>query len=182
MASKRRALVGGFGISLLFVLATVIWMQGHFRLVEVTGVSMEPTFKTGDRRLATNAYWLVGPIKEKDIVVIKTDDDQGYIIKRVYRTQGREVESRYTDGFHSIEQGPFIVPDDHLFVLGDNLPESEDSRVLGAFPIDHVLGKVIPISQDSIYRLFVGIVAVLLATFFLYAVLAFRARMRRKEA
>ncbi len=37
---------------------------------------------------------------------------------------------------------PCTVPEDHLFVLGDNRTNSFDSRAWGFVPIDHVIGKV----------------------------------------
>ncbi len=34
-----------------------------------------------------------------------------------------------------------VVPDDHIFVLGDNRNHSRDSRDYGCVPLSHVLGK-----------------------------------------
>lgn len=38
---------------------------------------------------------------------------------------------------------PIVVPNDALFVLGDNAREANDSRFWGSVPIDRVLGEVI---------------------------------------
>jgi signal peptidase I len=38
-------------------------------------------------------------------------------------------------------QGPYVVPEGSLFVLGDNRDNSIDSRFWGFVPLDHVLGQ-----------------------------------------
>jgi signal peptidase I len=39
--------------------------------------------------------------------------------------------------------GPFRVPEDHYFVLGDNRDHSEDSRMYGCIPRESIVGRVI---------------------------------------
>ena len=82
---------------------------------------------------------------------------QSEFIKRVIGVPGDIVEGKngsvHVNGVPLVE--PYLkqpelpirdfaaveVPDDHLFVMGDNRRASQDSRSFGAIPIDDVVGK-----------------------------------------
>lgn len=139
----RKRLITGFGVVLLMVFAITIFFYFNFNTVVVTGNSMEKTYHNGQRLLSSRAYWLVGPIKEKDVVVIRGDAPKEYFIKRVYRMEGGVVDFANVPESWSIANGEYRVPKGHLYVLGDNRDVSEDSRKYGAVPQEKILGKIV---------------------------------------
>lgn len=128
---------------LLVILVLSIFFYFNFKTVEVKGISMMPTLHNDQRVLLSSAYWLVGPIRDKDIIVIRDDTPTGFFIKRVNAMPGEQVDWKYVPDDYSLSKGPYIVPPGTYYVLGDNKPHSEDSRVLGPIDQKEVLGKVV---------------------------------------
>lgn len=139
---KRTVVVSGFSVFLLLLFVFVLFAWMNFKFVEVVGPSMEPTFYEGDRVLVSKAYWLVGDIKTGDIVV--ASDSEGVpIIKRVYAKGGEQVDYYTSPEGWKMINGLYVVPDGGYYVVGDNRPESEDSRIFGPLELDQILGKVV---------------------------------------
>ncbi|MEZ0325493.1 MAG: signal peptidase I [Fimbriimonas sp.] len=139
---KKRAITG-FGILLSFFLVIAIFSYLSFKTVQVTGISMLPTLKDRERVLVSKAYWLVGPIQKKDIVVIRDNTPTGFMIKRVQYMPGEKVDWKWVPDDYKLSDGPYIVPEGKVYVMGDNRPHSEDSRRIGPVLISDILGKVV---------------------------------------
>lgn len=140
IGKKSRA---GFGAVLGLLLLCSLIFYFNFHTVVVSGHSMEPTFFSGRKLLVSKAYWLVGPIHDKDIVVVSDPNPDGYIIKRVYKMGGETVDYLNIPRSWSITRGPYVVPAGDLYLLGDNRDQSEDSRAFGPRDVKTVLGKVV---------------------------------------
>jgi len=139
---KRRSAVTGLTLLLVVLLAGALVVQRRVRPVIVSGTSMEPTFHDGQKVWISDAYWLVGPIHRKDVVVLTGATEDEYIIKRVYWLEGEEVLPDHKSLDIPFFE-PYTVPRGYVWVLGDNRSMSSDSREFGAVPLNRVKGKVV---------------------------------------
>lgn len=123
--------------------------------------SMKPTLSPGDRMIGTRfSYWLADPKRGDVIVFWAPDEDNVRYVKRVIGLPSETVELRagklYVDGvfndtFAQLDNatagdwGPYAVPENAYFVMGDNRNHSWDSRFWSNtfVPRKRVIGKVL---------------------------------------
>lgn len=148
---------------LLPILLMVIVGLFNFKMGQVQGRSMAPTYETGDKLLLLKSYKTFSPVKVGDIVVIKLDKGKykgEEWVKRVVFVQNDngtakwQPEIRTTAGRVSLEYwfpdyflGEKKVPANHIVVMGDNFMNSVDSRdeEIGAISPAEIEGKVIKV-------------------------------------
>lgn len=105
-----------------------------YRAACVHGDSMCPTLIEGDWIILNASRKRRASIQKNDVVAFKVHTgmhNKQCLIKRVIGLPGDRVKSA---------NGVMVVPDGHLYVLGDNRDVSKDSRHLGCVPIKHVIG------------------------------------------
>jgi len=133
--------------------------------------SMEPALLAGDYIFVNKfIYWNSGP-KRGDIIVFKYPPDPSKdFVKRVAGIAGDILEIRnnrvIVNGIEEVAEyiksdpnskigerffGPIKIPEKSLFVLGDNIDHSYDSRYWGCLRTDKVKGRVASVywSWDS---------------------------------
>ena len=144
-------------IVVALVLALII-RQFAFQTSEVLSGSMIPALLVKDRVIVNKLiYKYYGQMKRGDVVLFRsTIQPPRDFIKRLIGLPGDEVKLRngqlYVNG-QGIDQskwnliwdnsnfGPFKVPANSYFFLGDNRPDSFDSRFWGAVPRSYIIGK-----------------------------------------
>jgi signal peptidase I len=125
--------------------------------VRVENISMQPTLHEGELLVVYKWAYRFGEPYRGDIIVFhhNRQPPEDYI-KRVIGLPGDRVTIRggqvYING-EAIDEpyiaappsydGEWIVPEDHLFVLGDNRNRSSDSHVWGFVPMSDVVGRAV---------------------------------------
>ncbi|KAL6991415.1 hypothetical protein U1Q18_009527 [Sarracenia purpurea var. burkii] len=107
--------------------------------VQAKGPSMLPTINlTGDLLLAERISKRFGKVGPGDIVLVRSPENPRKIIaKRVKGMEGDTVAYTISDRRETV-----VVPEGHIWIEGDNLHDSTDSRKFGVVPYDLIQGKV----------------------------------------
>lgn len=154
IAAIVAAIVGGIG--------GLLWSDAPRRdrldWFVVDSVSMEPTFRVGDRVGVAPREPALGP-RDGDIVVAVDPGGGLPLLKRVVGVagdtvaiedavlvvNGRPVDEPYVDRerIDGVYYGPVTVPPGHVLLMGDNRADSIDSRAFGAVPVADVMGIVV---------------------------------------
>ncbi|MBQ4397050.1 MAG: signal peptidase I [Clostridia bacterium] len=149
-----------FALSIVVILFTFV-----FRVVSVSGPSMNPTLISGDRVILNSLFFTPS---NGDIVVITQPNshDNEPLIKRVIAVEGQTIaldpenDTVTVDGVvlnenYILEEDlksagnayeyPLTVPKGKVFVMGDNRNDSFDSRAdgLGMVDEDYIMGRAI---------------------------------------
>ncbi|CAJ1957806.1 unnamed protein product [Sphenostylis stenocarpa] len=106
------------------------------------GVSMLPTLNvTGDVLLAEHVSPRLGKVSYGDLVLVKSPlNPKLRVTKRVIALEGDTVT--YFDPLHSEASQVAVVPKGHVWIQGDNIYASHDSRYYGPVPYGLIEGKV----------------------------------------
>lgn len=143
---KRKIVKEIYSYVIIFASAVVIaFCINKFVLINahVPTSSMEPTISVDEKLMGNRLAYLFKNPSRGDIIIFKFPDDESQIfIKRVIGLPGDTVqiisgelfingelitEDYIKDSMHG-NFGPYEVPEESYFVLGDNRNVSEDSR------------------------------------------------------
>ncbi len=135
----------------VILLTSLVLMDTYlFSTVTVRGDSMNPSLYCGDRLLVDISSRALNEIEYKDIVIFESPDDPDQnFVKRVIATEGQEFTisegELIVDGenlceeyiqcdeyrFKNYSHVSGVVPENKVYLLGDNRNSSNDSRNFG---------------------------------------------------
>ncbi len=125
--------------------------------VRVQNVSMQPTLHADELIMVNKLAYRLGEVQRGDVIVFHYPlNPQEDFIKRVIGLPGDTVTIQnravLVNGVQLTEEyiaepptysGEWVVPDDKLFVLGDNRNQSSDSHRWGFVPMEEVIGRAL---------------------------------------
>lgn len=142
---------------IMALIAVTVIFTLFFRVVSVNGDSMLHTLHNGEKLILISQFYVP---EHGDIVVINREGEDP-LIKRVIAVAGDTIaidsqsgkvmrngaalDEPYINGDYTPDfgfTGTYAVPAGYVFVMGDNRGNSLDSRQLGAFPLEQVVGEV----------------------------------------
>ena len=144
--------------TLLFALILVLIINVISTRIRVEGHSMEPSFHDNNYIVVSKLTYKFKEISRGDVIVFEyplaPDED---FIKRVIGLPGDQIEVRggavylngeilkedYIKSAPIREQPTFVVPENMIYVMGDNRNNSSDSRSWGPLPIENIIGKTV---------------------------------------
>jgi signal peptidase I len=141
----------------------------------VSGASMEPTFQHGQYLIVDELSYRFQEPSRGDVIIFKyPKNPKEFFIKRIIglpeesvSISGNTITITHQDGTEMVLEEPYVVnrgngstdiyelQGDEYFVMGDNRPESSDSRVWGPLPRDHIIGRalirLLPINSFNLF-------------------------------
>ena len=166
LRANRRTIIKTVIIFAVVISAILLFFH-IVKFPRVSGDSMAPLYRDGERLVAIAS----NDVELGDVVVIwdsTLDDEGGYIVKRIVGVGGDHIEVKngtlYRNGT-AVYEGyinetawgaedflDVTVPENDVFVLGDNRNHSLDSRKIGTVPIDNIKMRII--SKFDIIEIF----------------------------
>ena len=138
---------------IIIIIVVLLIKQFIVTPIKVNQSSMNNTLYDKDIMILDRISYRFKKIKRFDIVVIKKNNE--YLIKRVVGFPGESLEYKdnklyindkfVEENFLKKKTSDYkyegVIPDDSYFLVGDNRPDSLDSRIFGVVSKKEILGK-----------------------------------------
>ena len=139
---------------ILIIIAVLIIRTFIVTPAIVDGASMDYTLEDGQLVFINKFVYNIKDVERFDIVVLNNEEDNDRIIKRIIGLPNETIEYNnnqlYINGklveqnyeVEATEDFTVVTKENEYFVLGDNRDVSKDSRMLGNFNKEDIVGRV----------------------------------------
>lgn len=141
----------------------------------VSGASMDPTFADGQYLIVDELSYRITEPERGDVIIFRPPRaPKEFYIKRIIGVPGDTVsiesgavfvqhsggQKQQLDEPYAVPRGngqdaSYTVGEEQYFVMGDNRPESSDSRVWGLLPRENIVGRalvrLLPLQTISLF-------------------------------
>lgn len=158
-----------FEVVLIAFCIAVVVKAFIFETDKINGVSMEPTFETGEKVFIEKLSYNVSKVRRGDVIVFNPLNSYDNYIKRVIALPGETINIKdgkvYINDEELIEdyikgdnylgldpiEFPYTLSDKEYFVMGDNRMHSVDSRdkSLGVITKKNIKGRCFYVISPS---------------------------------
>ena len=156
-ASPKRVIID-FLETILLALFLFLAINSVSARIRIESISMQPTLYAGNFVIVSKLSYKIGSPHRGDIIIFRypPDPEREPYIKRVIGLPGDDV--KVSNGIVLVNDipldepyinerpdydGSWLVPENSLFVLGDNRRLSSDSHSWGMVPLENVIGKAL---------------------------------------
>ena len=115
-----------------FLILIGVFSLVNYKIIKVTGNSMFPTLKNGSFAIADLYLHKFFTIQKGDLLLFKMDNKE--VVKKIVGFPNEEIE---------IESKKIKLNNNEIYIIGENLKESIDSREYGPVNKNQILGKVV---------------------------------------
>ncbi|NBO22702.1 hypothetical protein EBU94_05100 [bacterium] len=119
-------------ILLFMVVFFVIFCLFNFKVVKISGNSMKPILLNDSIAIIDSYTFKLIPLNKNDIYLFKVEGQE--VLKKIKYFPLEEVNHKGKN---------LVLDKNEIYIIGENLPESIDSREYGPILTNQILGKVV---------------------------------------